>query len=65
MSKYRRTTDASSQYHDRTTANIARMDSSAAYGNLADAMRDSVIKRDWISSVPLVWKFNKETKSDA
>ena len=35
--------DASFYYHESTAADIARMDSSAVYGNLADAMKNATI----------------------
>ena len=35
--------DASFYYHEDATADIARMDSSAVYGNLADAMKNAVV----------------------
>ena len=35
--------DASFYYHEDATADVARMDSSAVYGNLADAMKNAVI----------------------
>ncbi len=35
--------DASFYYHESAAADIARMDSSAVYGNLADAMKNATI----------------------
>ena len=35
--------DASFYYHEDTTADVARMDSSAVYGNLADIMKNSTV----------------------
>ena len=35
--------DASLYYHESAAADIARMDSSAVYGNLADAMMNATI----------------------
>ena len=35
--------DASFYYHEDATADVASMDSSAVYGNLADAMKDSIV----------------------
>ena len=35
--------DASFYYHEDATADVASMDSSAVYGNLADAMKDSTV----------------------
>ena len=35
--------DASFYYHEDATADVASMNSSAVYGNLADAMKDSVV----------------------
>ena len=35
--------DASFYYYEDATADLATMDSSAAYGNLADAMKDSIL----------------------
>jgi hypothetical protein len=36
-------TDASYLYHEDATADVARMDSSAVYGNLADAMKNAIV----------------------
>ena len=33
--------DASAYYQENAAADVARMDSSAAYGNLADAMKNA------------------------
>ncbi len=35
--------DASFYYHESAAAELARMDSSAVYGNLADAMKNATI----------------------
>ena len=35
--------DASCYYHDDARAGVASMDSTAVYGNLADAMKDSTV----------------------
>lgn len=35
--------DASFYYYERAAADFAKMDSSAVYGNLADAMKDSTV----------------------
>ena len=35
--------DASFYYYEDATADVASMDSSAVYGNLADAMKDSIM----------------------
>ena len=35
--------DASFYYHEDATVDVAHMDSSAVYGNLADAMKDAVV----------------------
>lgn len=35
--------DASFYYHEDATVDIARMDSSAVYGNLADAMKNATV----------------------
>ena len=35
--------DASYYYHEDSTADVALLNSSAVYGNLADAMKDSVV----------------------
>ena len=35
--------DASFYYHEDSAADLARMDSSAMYGNLADAMKNATI----------------------
>ena len=35
--------DASFYYHEDATADVASMHSSAVYGNLADAMKDSIV----------------------
>ena len=35
--------DASFYYHEDSTADVASMDSSAVYGNLADSMKDSIV----------------------
>ena len=36
-------TDASFYYHENAALDIARMDSSAVYGNLADAMKNATV----------------------
>ena len=36
--------DASFYFHEDATADIARMDSSAVYGNMADAMKNAVVQ---------------------
>ena len=48
--------DASFYYHEDATADVASMHSSAVYGNLADAMKDStVLSPDpWIVEPTLV-----------
>lgn len=35
--------DTSFYYHEDATADVARMDSSAVYGNLADAMKNATV----------------------
>ncbi len=35
--------DVSFYYHENATADFARMDSSAVYGNLADAMKNATV----------------------
>ncbi len=35
--------DASFYYHEDAKADVARMDSSAVYGNLADAMKNATV----------------------
>ena len=35
--------DASYIYHEDATADVARMNSSAVYGNLADAMKNAIM----------------------
>ena len=35
--------DASFYYHEDTTADVVRMDSSAVYGNLADSMQNATV----------------------
>jgi hypothetical protein len=35
--------DASFYYYEQAAADFAKMDSSAVYGNLADAMKDSIV----------------------
>ena len=35
--------DASFYYHEDATVDVAHMDSSAVYGNLADAMKNAVV----------------------
>ena len=35
--------DASFYYYEDATADVARMDSSAVYGNLADAMKNATV----------------------
>ena len=48
--------DASFYYHEDATADVASMDSSAVYGNLADAMKDSIVlfPDTWIVEPTLV-----------
>ena len=48
--------DASFYYHEDATADVASMDSSAVYGNLADAMKDSIVLLPdiWIAETTLV-----------
>ena len=36
-------TDASFYYHEDATSDVLSMDTSAVYGNLADAMKDAVL----------------------
>ena len=38
-----KSSDASYYYHEDSTADVALLNSSAVYGNLADAMRDSIV----------------------
>ena len=38
-----RNADASFYYHEDATADVASLDSSAVCGNLADAMKDSIV----------------------
>ena len=38
-----KSTDASFYYHEAATVDVARMDSSAVYGNLADAMKNATV----------------------
>jgi hypothetical protein len=40
---FRRTADASGEYHVRTGVNIARLESSSQCGNLADATKNSTV----------------------
>lgn len=35
--------EASFYYHEDATADVARMDSSAVYGNLSDAMKNAIL----------------------
>lgn len=42
-SKKEQNGDASFYYYANATADVARMDSSAVYGNLADAMKDATV----------------------
>ena len=35
--------DASYLYHEDATADVARMNSSAVYGNLSDAMKNAIV----------------------
>lgn len=44
--------DASFYYHEDATADVARMDSSAVYGNLADAMKNATEK--WFPSPKII-----------
>ena len=43
MTQVGKSSDASFYYHEDTTADVARMDSSALYGNLADAMKNATV----------------------
>jgi hypothetical protein len=43
MTPIGKSSDASFYYQEDATADIARMDSSAVYGNLADAMKNATI----------------------
>ena len=43
MTTMRNSADASFYYHEDATADVARMDSSAVYGNLSDAMKNAVL----------------------
>lgn len=43
MKKMIKSSDASYYYHEDSTANVALLNSSAVYGNLADAMKDSIV----------------------
>lgn len=36
--------DASLYFHEDATADIARMDTSAVYGNMADAMKNAIVQ---------------------
>ena len=48
--------DTSFYYHEDATADFASMHSSAVYGNLADAMKDSIMlfPDSWIVEPPFV-----------
>ena len=43
MTQRSESADASYLYHEDATADVARMDSSAVYGNLADAMKNTIM----------------------
>ena len=43
MTTMRNSADASFYYHEDATADVARMDSSAVYGNLSDAMKNAIL----------------------
>ena len=43
MTPIGKSSDASFYYQEDATADIARMDSSAVYGNLADAMKNATV----------------------
>ena len=43
MTVISKSSDASFYYQEDATADIARMDSSAVYGNLADAMKNATV----------------------
>ena len=43
MSSRNDSADASFYYREEATADVARMDSSAMYGNLADAMKNATL----------------------
>jgi len=43
MKPKEKNSDASFYYHEDATADVAYMDSSAVYGNLADAMKDAIV----------------------
>ena len=43
MTTIRNSADASFYYHEDATADVARMDSSAVYGNLSDAMKNAIL----------------------
>ncbi len=43
MPKYKISADASFYYREDTRADVARMDSSAVCGNLADAMKNATV----------------------
>lgn len=43
MTFNRNNADASFYYHEDAAADVARMDSSAMYGNLADAMKNATV----------------------
>lgn len=43
MTRIGKSSDASFYYYEDTSADVARMDSSAVYGNLADAMKNATV----------------------
>ena len=51
MKLYRESADASFYYHQDAAADFARLDSTAVPGNLADAMKNSVMRLPEIQSV--------------
>ena len=58
-----KTADASFYYHDSTASDIARMDSSAVCGNLADAMKNGTVlmpNTHVVETIPL----DEEPESD-
>ena len=58
--------DASYYYHEDATADVASMHSSAVYGNLADAMRDSVVQfpDTWVMEPTVVIPHLEDVDSD-
>lgn len=43
MTQIGKSSDASFYYYEDTSVDVARMDSSAVYGNLADAMKNATV----------------------